>query len=309
MRLQIEVPATSANLGPGFDALGLALDLCNRVEVVLDPGNDEVVLAETSGDYSQPLDPHDNLLCAAYRRWGEETGATLPGARFTVETHIPIARGLGASAAAIVAGLTAAAFAETEKFPRERILRVASLMEGHADNAVAAVIGGCTVAFIDGEEVHALNVVNHASLGVALFIPDAPLLTAEARACLPRDVPVADAVANIGRTAYFTTALIWGRWELLGPAMRDRLHQPYRARLLPALNDVIAAAESAGAYGASLSGGGPSVVAFCPREQTAAVAAVMEHCALEQDWPGRGLATGIRHLGVQVKKLPDDEAS
>jgi homoserine kinase len=309
MRLQIEVPATSANLGPGFDALGLALDLCNRIEVALDPGSDEVVLAEITGDVSQPLDRYDNLLCAAYRRWGEETGAALPGARFTVETRIPIARGLGASAAAIVAGLTAAAFAETEKFPRERILRLASLMEGHADNAVAAVIGGCTVAFIEGEEVRALNVVNHASLGIALFIPDSPLLTAEARACLPKTVPVADAVANIGRAAYLTTALIWGRWELLGPAMRDRLHQPYRARLLPALNDVVTAAESTGAYGASLSGGGPSVIAFCPRQQTVDVAAAMERCAVERGWLGRGLATGMRHLGVQVRKLPADEAS
>jgi homoserine kinase len=309
MRLQIEVPATSANLGPGFDALGLAIDLCNRIDATLGAEGDEVELAEVTGDSSQPLDPRDNLLCAAYRRWGQESGKALPGARFSVDTQIPIGRGLGASAAAIVAGLSAAAFAESGKLPRGQILRLASVMEGHSDNAVAAVLGGMTVAFMDGEEVPALNVVNHASLGIALFIPAAPLLTADARACLPTEVAVGDAVANIGRTAYLTTAMIWGRWELFAPAMRDRLHQPYRARLLPALEDVIAAAEAAGAYGASLSGGGPSVIAFCPREQTAAVTAAMGRCAAERDWPGRGLATRIRHLGVQVKRVDDQSVS
>jgi homoserine kinase len=303
MKLEIGVPATSANLGPGFDTLGLALDLCNRIEAVLDPESDDVVLAGVTGDTSQPLDPRDNLLCTAYRRWGEQEGNSLPGVRFSVETRIPIGRGLGASAAAIVAGLSAAAFAGNAKLPRDRILRCASLMEGHADNAVAAVLGGLTVAFIDGEEVHALNVVNHVSLGVALFIPDAPLLTAEARACLPAEVPVADAVANIGRTAYFATAMIWGRWELFGPAMRDCLHQPYRARLLPALGDVISAAEAAGAYAASLSGGGPTVIAFCPPDRTSSIAEAMACCASERCWLGRSLATGIRHLGVQVKKV------
>ena len=309
MKVQIEVPATSANLGPGFDALGLALDVCNRIEVELDPESDEVAVTAFTGDTSQALDPRDNLLCAAYRRWGETSEKPIPGARFTVETRIPVGRGLGASAAAIVAGLSAAAFAETEKLPRDRILRLASLMEGHADNAVAAVLGGMTVAFIDGEDVHAMNAVNHATLGIALFIPDAPLLTAEARACMPKQVPVADAVANIGRAAYLTTAMIWGRWELFGPAMRDRLHQPYRATLLPTLEDVIAAAEAAGAYGAALSGGGPAVIAFCPREETDPIAAAMERCAVERAWPGRGLATSIRHLGVQVRKLPDQGLS
>lgn len=304
-RLRIEVPATSANLGPGFDTLGLALDIVNTVRVELTPESDVVRLDSVSGDTSHRLDPVDNLLCAAYRRWGEDAGAVLPGARFSVENRIPIGRGLGASAAAIVAGLSAAASAAGDTSPRERLVRLAGTMEGHADNAVAAVLGGVTAGFIDGEFVRALNVASHLGLGVGLFVPDDVLLTADARNALPRTVPLADAVFDVGRTAYLTTALMWGRWEEIGPAMRDRLHQPYRARLLPALDDVIAAAITAGAYGAALSGGGPSVIALGPLERTERFAAAMHECAAERGWQGRSMVTGVRHLGVQVVEEKD----
>jgi homoserine kinase len=301
-RFRIEVPATSANLGPGFDTLGLALDIVNTIEVELTSHENEVVLAHMTGDTSEALDRHENLLCAAYRRWGEERGMTLPGARFTVETRIPTARGLGASAAAIVAGLAAGAEAAGEKQPRAAIVRLSSVMEGHADNAVAATLGGLTTAFIDGGCVHALQVVTHLSLGVALFIPDVPLRTSEARALLPDSIARRDAIFNVNRVSYLVTALMWGRWELIGPAMEDCLHQPYRSTILPALDDLIAAARGAGAYGAALSGGGPSVIALGPRECSESVARAMRLCAEERGWSGRCVVTGIRHLGVQVTR-------
>jgi homoserine kinase len=260
-RLQIEVPATSANLGPGFDTLGLALDIVDTVSVELSAEGDEVRLCEVCGEDGHNTDPEENLLCRAYRSWAGD------------------------------------------REPRGRIVRLAGALEGHADNTTAAALGGMTTAFRDGDDVHALHLANHLNLGVSLFLPEQRLPTAEARSLLPRSIPLRDAVFDLGRLAYLTTALIWGRWECIGPAMEDRLHQPFRARLIPALPDVIAAAREAGAYGAALSGGGPAVIALGPPEQAERVAAAMEARARELDWLGRGIVTRVRELGVQVKTL------
>lgn len=300
--LRITVPATSANLGPGFDAFGLALDIVDTVHVRFEDGNSEGVRWEC-GEARPDLEGHGGLLCRAYRLWAEATGTELPGACFTLENQIPIGKGLGSSAAAIVAGLAAGAHASGQKDALERLVELAVRMEGHADNAVAAALGGMTVGFLDRERVHALHVANHLSLGVGLFIPTEQLLTADARAALPESVPLTDAVFDAGRAAYLTTALIWGRWECIGPAMQDRLHQPYRSRLIPALDDVIAAALQAGAYGAALSGGGPSVIALGPSGKAECFAAAMAARATELGWQGASLVTRVRHRGVEVQEV------
>lgn len=304
-RLRIEVPATSANLGPGFDTLGLALDIVDTVEVELDPAGNEVTLCRVEGADLQ-LDPHQNLLCRAYRRWGEASGVRLPGARFALQSAIPVGRGFGSSAASIVAGLAAGAHASETKDAAERILQLAVEMEGHPDNVAATVLGGLTVAFCDGDRVHAITVANHLSIGIALFVPEQPLRTSEARAALPREVPLADAVFDLGRLAYLVTALIWGRWDQIGPAMQDRLHQPYRASLIPGLEEVIAAAVQHGAYGATLSGGGPAVIALGPADTVTEWAQAMEARARDCDWRGRSLITSVRATGVQVREEPVD---
>jgi len=307
-RLQIEVPATSANLGPGFDTIALALDITNTVSVELDPESEDVVLCEIGGEVRFSADPHDNLLCRAYRAWGQDSARDLPGARFTIESRIPIERGLGSSAACIVAGLAAAAFATEDKDARERMLRLAAGLEGHADNVTAGILGGVTAAFQDGETVHALHVANHLALGIALFIPSNPLQTTKARAALPAEVPMEHAVFNLGRVAYLTTALVWGRWDRIGPAMQDRLHQPYRGRILPGLDRVIGSAIEAGAYGASLSGGGPSIIALGRKEEAARFASAMKDCARELDWEGESRVTGVRAEGVSVKEVKPEES-
>lgn len=299
--ITITVPATSANLGPGFDALGLALGLTDTVSVTFDEAGEET-LAEHTGPECIQLDPRQNLLCRAYRRWGQERGVSLPGARFQVEAHIPSGRGLGASAAAIVAGLAAGAHACGEKEAQATMVRLATELEGHPDNCVAAILGGLTAGFRAGPEVHALPVVNHLLLDIALFVPHTPLPTVQARAVLPAEIPLADAVFNLGRTAYLVTALMWGRWELIGPAMEDRLHQPYRTPLIPALPAVIAAARQEGAYGAALSGGGPAVLALAPHGSGQVVAQAMDEAATRQGWEGRSLVTSMREFGVQVKE-------
>ena len=302
-RIRIEIPATSANLGPGFDSLALALDLVDTVTVQIDSTSQDVVLEKVSGTQVQ-LDPHDNLLCSSYRRWAQETGIELPGARFQLESRIPIGKGFGTSAACIVAGLTAAAYAADERTPRESILQLAARLDGHADNAVAAVLGGITVAFCDEAGVHALNVANHLTLGVGVFVPDEPLPTVRARAALPDAVPMKDAVFNVSRAAYLVTALIWGRWNEIGPAMEDRLHQQYRTSLIPGMTRAIAAAREAGAYGAALSGGGPAIIALGPKSEAQSFTRAMEAAARDAHWPGHGLVTGIRHTGLTVSREP-----
>jgi len=305
-RLRIEVPATSANLGPGFDCLGMALDLVDVVEVELDPGSREVQLTDLSGA-DREIDHLDNLLCHAYRAWEADVGTELPGARFKVECSIPIGKGFGSSAAAIVAGLAAGAAASEDKNPRERIVRLATRLEGHPDNVVPATLGGITACFCDGDSVRTIQVVTHLALGIALFVPDDPLATRKARAVLPEAVPLADAVFNLGRVAFLVTALQWGRWDEIGPAMEDRLHQPYRSQLVPALDDVILAAREGGAYGAALSGAGPSVIALGPLDRREEFGAAMERRAREKDWPGKRIDTGIRALGVTAKEIRDEQ--
>jgi len=201
-----------------------------------------------------------------------------------------------------VAGLSAATKVAGTEDSRARALFLAARLEGHADNVAAAMYGGLVTTFVDGDSVHALHVANHLSLGIALFVPQEPLPTDETRAGLPQSVAMADAVFGLGRLAYLTTALIWGKWELIGPAMQDRLHQPYRGRLLPALDHVIAAALEGGAYGSALSGGGPTVIALGPAAQAEQFAAAMEVQAEKSGWVGKSVVTQVRHLGVQIKE-------
>lgn len=297
---QITVPATSANLGPGFDTLGLALEPVMTVDLEVLPSGDEVCLL--SADSSPQADPHDNLLVRAYRTFGEREGKALPGARFSIRSEIPVARGLGSSAACIVAGLAAAATVTETKDARDRLLRWGTELEGHPDNIAAALMGGMTVAFREGEAVHALHVANHLALGIALFVPEGELRTDHAREMIPASVPLTDAVFDLSRLGYFITAMMWGRWDLIGPAMEDRLHQPYRAPAIPALDTVIRAAREAGAYGAALSGGGPSVIALCRRGDEARIGDAMCEAASAEGWRGNPLLTGVRERGVTVRK-------
>jgi homoserine kinase len=297
--IRIDVPATSANLGPGFDSLGMALDIADAFVVGFDSDHDDILMDEATCTEAG-VERSEHYACRAYRAYAEDAGVSLPGARFSLEGRIPVGKGLGSSAAAIVAGLAAAAHATDDKNPEDRIIRLAAELEGHPDNSSAAILGGVTVAFCDRDQVHAFNVVNHISLGIALFVPDDPLPTVQARAVLPSEVPVRDAIYNLSRSSYLVAALAWGRWERLASAMRDRIHQPYRTQLIPGLDPVIEASLQAGACGAALSGGGPSVIALGLQEHMAAIAATMEAAAHESNWSGHTIVTNVRSRGVRV---------
>jgi homoserine kinase len=303
--ISVDVPATTANLGAGFDSLALALDLASLIHVeVLPPGSDPDVEVLVSGEGAGQLPGgRRNRFVAALLEGLREGGvdASHLGWRVRMENHIPISRGLGSSASATVAGLVAADAMLGGTLGQERILELANAEEGHADNAAAAILGGlCVVGPVQGQP-RAVRVEPPPGLLAALYVPDRQLSTAAMRAALPAQVPFADAVHNVGAAALAVAALCQGRLDLLSAATVDRLHEPYRAVAYPELPELVAAARAAGAQGACLSGAGSTVVAFSQDPAAAAtIAAAMERRALELGMTGRPLVQAARAEGARV---------
>jgi homoserine kinase len=264
----VRVPATSANLGPGFDTLGLALGLHDEVtaSLVPEPGLHLEVTGEGADDV--PRDERHlvvRAMRAAFARWG---GQPTGGIRLQCTNRIPHARGLGSSAAAIVAGVLAAR-ALTELWADERtasdadVLRLASELEGHPDNVAACLLGGVTIAWTEAAGARVARVEPAPELDPVVFVPAATASTEAVRRLLPGTVPHADAAANAGRAALLVHALTAAPGLLL-PATEDRLHQPYRAPAMPDSADLVARLRAAG-VAAVVSGAGPTVLALVPR--------------------------------------------
>ncbi|HUG15902.1 MAG TPA: homoserine kinase, partial [Thermomicrobiales bacterium] len=252
----VRAPASSANLGPGFDSLALALDLWLHASVT------RTATGEIRDVGSVDLLGGVNLVIEAMTMTARRLGVTLPGCDITVSSDIPVARGLGSSAAAIVAGIRAAGELAGVELPLAQIVDIGGEMEGHADNVSAAVLGGVTVAAHTAVGYVADVLVASLPWRAVVFIPHSHSLTKDARDVLPALVPLRDAAANIGRGVLLAHALRSHRSDLVREGMVDFLHQPYRAEIFQHLEPAIAAALHAGAIGACLSGAGPSVLAL-----------------------------------------------
>lgn len=260
-RVTVTVPATTSNLGPGFDCLGLALDLRNELTLeLLDERGPATVEIEGEGAKTLPRDQKNMLVKAARLILPK----TLPGRLvFKSVNRIPLARGLGSSAAAAVAGLWAGAHLfGTLRRSEDELEALAVSLEGHPDNVAPCVHGGLTASLTEKGRSRANRLNIHPSLSAVVCIPAFELATKKARAALPKRVPLADAVYNSSRAILLARALETGRTGHLADLMDDRLHQPYRAKLVPGLREALAAAVKAGAAGAALSGSGPTVFAF-----------------------------------------------
>lgn len=261
MRFSVKAPASSANLGPGFDTLGLALDLWN--EVVIDTeGEPGAVINE--GPEAALLEGHENLTLTAMRALAAEHSRELPAFALTARTGIPIARGLGSSASALVAGLVAANHLLDLCLPTDELFAVAWRMESHGDNVGAALYGGAVLAVPHIRGAARLSSGDDLGLTNVVFIPEATGATRAARAALPLSVPHTDATFNVAAIAGLALGLRLCDHALIGAGMHDRLHEPYRARLFPHLDPMKDAARNAGAVGACLSGAGPTVLALVP---------------------------------------------
>ena len=294
--MKVRVPASSANLGPGFDSFAIALPLLAEFE--LRPAR---AWSVNGADDGVPLGD-ENLFVVAARAVAKAAGANVPAQHVEQRSAIPIARGLGSSAAAIVGGAVAANALLGDPLDRRSLLGVASEVEGHADNVAAALYGGLTIALPDDGGPVATRITFPRGWRVCVFIPGTSLATEKARGILPPQVSRADAVFNLAHAAALVAAVLRSDGALLSLAMNDRLHQPMRTRLVPALAEIIAAARGAGAFGAALSGAGPSVLAIAPVRLAPRVLSAMEETAAAHGVGGRGSALRVRAAGAQVVK-------
>jgi homoserine kinase len=292
--MKVRVPASSANLGPGFDSFAVALPLLAEFE--LRPARAWSVTSE--GD--EVPSGEDNLFVVAARAVGRAAGLNVPPQHVDQRSRVPVGRGLGSSAAAIVGGAVAANALLGDPLDRRSLLRVASEVEGHADNVAAALYGGLTVALPDDAGPVATRIAFPRTWRVCVFVPGTALSTKMSRAVLPAEVSRSDAVFNLAHAAALVAAVLRKDGALLAIAMTDRLHQSLRTALVPALGEIIAAARGAGAFGAALSGAGPSVLAIAPARLAARVVSAMEETAAECGVGGRGRVLRVRAAGAQV---------
>ncbi|NQW22052.1 MAG: homoserine kinase [SAR202 cluster bacterium] len=272
--IRVKAPATSANMGPGYDCLGLALDVWNSLEVETLSSGESVV--EISGQGEGELGTgRDNLVYRSMEFLFNEADEELPVVRIRCQNDIPLARGMGSSAAAIAGGLVAANAICSHDFTPNDLLEMAATIEGHPDNVAAAIMGGMQLVILDsaaaGHSLYTVPINVPPELHAVVFVPDVRIATEDARAVLPEKVPVADAVHNMGRVGLLVAAMATNHPEYLTIATQDRLHQPYRQPLFPAMKVIFKAALDAGALGVFLSGSGSTVLALTQgREMTVA---------------------------------------
>lgn len=274
--INIRVPATTANLGAGFDVFGMALSLYNELLFETDEDS-SAIKCEIEGEGAEELTAAgtDNLVVRSMRRLADECGRPLPRGVLSMKNRIPLARGLGSSSAAIVGGLYLADRILGTGLSKQELLAVAVAIEGHPDNVAPALLGHC-IASVQGDagwETVSYHVP--AAWKWVACVPQTPLSTAAARRALPATVAHADAVRNIGATTFFLSALVKENPQYLRLAFRDRLHVPYRLPLISGGENVLAAAVAAGAYAATISGSGSTLLAVCDSSSATRVAEAM----------------------------------
>jgi homoserine kinase len=307
--VEVEAPATIANLGAGYDCLGLAIELPLRVTVeATAPGSDpESIDLTVEGDCIGEL-PEDrsNRFVVALEAGLAELGVDALdslGWRVTMSNPIPLARGLGSSAAATVAGVVASWGFMDRPIDHAAALRVATQIEGHPDNVAPALLGGIVASIGLDDRVEAVRIEPPAGLLVVAWIPERQLATSEMRRVLPDTVPRADAIANLARVAVGVAGLAAGRTDVLGLLADDRLHEPYRASVYPELPRLVAAAREAGALGAFLAGAGSTVAALVdPSDDDSAdrVGAAFRATAASLGQPGRLQAMKVEGAGAHL---------
>jgi len=298
-------PATSANLGPGFDTLGLALQLYNRFDVEIIEGDPWTPQIEVQGELGDTLSKGpDNLFFQAFALLFQRKQVDLPAVKIRMTIAIPPGCGLGSSATAVVGGLVAANELLRIKglaVTKEELLAPAVESEAgnHPDNVAPALLGGLVATTTVDGEIRAVKTRFPDALKAIIFTPSFPMDTVTGRKLLPAEYSRNDVTFNTGRVALFLTALQTGRYELIGEAMQDRLHQPYRLALFPAMPDIIQAALDAGAYGASLSGGGSSLIALASSNHQAILRAMRE-TARSAGVDGTGMILRADQVGARV---------
>lgn len=295
MEIRVQAPATSANLGPGFDCLGLSLDLYNTLTARED---DRLCVEIADGGAFIPKDSA-NLVVVAMKRVYDLVGTPFRGAYLRQKNDIPLSRGLGSSAAAICSGLVAANALLGEPLDKPVLLRLATAIEGHPDNVAACLYGGLTAAVAQQGDVRCSRALPCPRYGYLAMYPDYDLPTRRARAVLPTSYAKADVVFNVGYAVLMHAALEHGDDALLRSACQDRLHQPYRRPLMAGWDDVFAQAWAAGALAVFLSGAGPTILAVYDMSDEGFAARVGQGFArVDLRWQAMPLGCSVMGAGI-----------
>jgi len=294
----LRVPASTSNLGSGFDALGLAIDLPLTVKFEIGiAGRHLRAWGEGVAIIEQK---QDNLFLQAFDRACRDMGRESPPLRIEINNSIPLKRGLGSSGAAIVAGLVGANLLHGKKLSQPQLLDLANEMEGHPENASASLLGGLTVNGVENGNVNFHRFILPSDWVAAAFIPNLEIVTHEARRVLPEMMPRCEAVNNVQRVAVLVAAFAKRDASLLKFGVQDWLHQPYRKALIPGFDDILAAAYEAGALAAFLSGSGSTLLAICLKQNAKKISQAMAQAAAQHHLTGRAVVLKFAASGAQT---------
>jgi len=296
----VTVPASTANLGPGFDCIGAALTLYNQFKFTcLDSSLPEGVRITVTGTEAALVNlSTDNLVYQTFLKYYQYLNQTPPSVEIEIKLGVPLARGLGSSATAIVGGLVGANQLAGEPLNQIELMKLAIALEGHPDNVVPTLLGGCCLA-AKREETNSWEICDipwHTEILPVVAIPNFELSTQAAREVLPHDYSRGDAIFNIAHFGLLLRGLTTGRGEWLQTALHDRIHQPYRKTLIPGYDAVATAAVEAGAYGMVISGAGPTLLALVPSSQATAVVTAMTAA-----WQEEGIKAQVQTLALDTQ--------
>jgi homoserine kinase len=301
----VRVPATTANLGPGFDALGLALDLWNEAKFCLTDHKEARIRVTGEGQDSLPVDQHNAILGAALQLFAL-AGKNPQGLTIHCLNRIPLISGLGSSSAALLTGMLGANVLLGSLFSNEQILTMATLSEGHPDNVVPAMLGGLVASAVRDDRVVTRKLLVSPT-AITVVLPDFYFPTKAAREILPEYVLRQEAVFNLSRAVLVIKALETGDLALLGEVMEDSLHQPYRLPLIPGALSAIQAAKKAGASGVALSGAGPSLIAFSGQPADPGIGLAMQKAFEQAGLTARIFPLNISQSGASVLEYFSEE--
>jgi homoserine kinase len=303
MKVHVKVPATTANLGPGFDALGLALNLWNEAEFICT--NDNKILVTVSGEGEGKLSENaENAVAEAALQIYDLTGKHCSGLHIDCLNRVPLGSGMGSSSAAMLTGMLGANALLGNPLTDEEILKLAIETEGHPDNVAPAMLGGLVASIVHENRVFSMRLpakANHGSIHATIVLPDFDFPTKQARAILPKQVERKDAIFNISRAVLVTEALRTGNLDLLGIAMKDSLHQPYRLPLIPGAIAALEAGKKAGASAVALSGAGPALIAFSSKTEAPYGDDTGIGAAMKRAFESAGLSARIFELGTSYE--------
>ena len=309
----VTVPATTANLGPGFDCIGAALTLYNEFKFTrLDPpqppsvprqshGNEGGLRITVTGiEADRVITDETNLAYQSFLKLYQQINQTPPPVQIEINLGVPLARGLGSSATAIVGGLVGANLLAGSPMPENEVMKLAIAQEGHPDNVVPALIGGCRLAATNATDWEICDIPWHEDIIPVVAIPDFELSTAEARRVLPTEYSRADAIFNTAHLGLLVRGLETGKRDWLQAALQDKIHQPYRQALIKGYDAVKDAALASGAYGMVISGAGPTLLALADASLAPKVATAMGNAWKEQGVKAEVLTLEIDSQGAKV---------